>query len=79
MVARAARRERQYAWQTGQGIFSGKMSLATSKSSRGKKSADVVKDQKLVMYPDSGHEAGDVPLSIGVRGPGPLSLSLSLS
>ena len=44
-----ARRERQFAWLTGAGIYTGKMSAG--KGSRGKGKADVVKDKDLKPYP----------------------------
>lgn len=45
-----ARREKQFAWLTGAGIYTGKMTAA-GKSSRGKGKTDVVKDKDLKPYP----------------------------
>jgi len=59
-----ARRERQFAWLTGPGIYTGKMTAG--KVSRGKGKPEVVKDKSLNQYPATDRDSMDPPRSIGL-------------
>jgi hypothetical protein len=73
------RRERQFAWLTGAGIYTGKMSAG--KGSRGKGKSDVVKDKDLKPYPcvNCGEEIPQCQCDPADRGTGEPPRSIGLS
>eukprot|EP01050_Picozoa_sp_SAG11_P021680 SAG11_NODE_3906_length_2156_cov_1.129315_1_plen_280_part_10 len=59
-----SRRQKQFAWLTGAGIYHGQMSIS-SKMARAKK-ADIVSEKDIMQYPQGGSNDLTPPISIGV-------------